>query len=144
MTVWAAADKADRAVVRAAASEDRNECKNGEKQGLTLFASKKNMKVKNDGKAVVFRLGKRDIFAQKRDYRECFVCFSSKMQFILSLLEESGAFKQKFVCYERDKFTIGGFFVGGVDFNAENIVYVFDFSAIPCNFDCVAYCTFYL
>ena len=108
------------------------------------FASKMNKKVKNDGKAVVFRLGKRDIFAQKRDYRECFVCFSSKMQFILSLLEELGAFKQKFVCYERDKFTVGGFFVGGVDFNAENIVYVFDFSAIPCNFDCVAYCTFYL
>ena len=55
------------------------------------------MKVKNDGSAVVFRLGKRDIFAQKRDYRECFVCFSSKIQFIRSLLEESGAFKQKFV-----------------------------------------------
>ena len=63
------------------------------------FASKMNKKVKNDGIAGVFRLGKRDIFAQKRDYRECFVCFSSKIQFIRSLLEESGAFKQKFVCY---------------------------------------------
>ena len=63
------------------------------------FASKMNKKVKNDGSAVVFRLGKRDIFAQKRDYMECFVCFLSKTQFIRSLLEESGAFKQKFVCY---------------------------------------------
>ena len=63
------------------------------------FASKMNKKVKNDGIAVVFRLGKRDIFAQKRDYREYFVCFSSKIQFIRSLLAESGALKQKFVCY---------------------------------------------
>ena len=106
------------------------------------FASKMNKKVKNDGKAVVFRLGKRDIFAQKRDYRECFVCFSSKMQFILSLLEELGAFKQKFVCYERDKFTVGGFFVGSVNFDAENVVYIFNFTSVPCNFDCVANGTF--
>ena len=82
----APADKADRAVVRAAASEDRNECKNKnvEKQGLTLFASKKNMKVKNDGKAVVFRLGKRDIFAQKRDYRGCRLLFKQNSIYLIT------------------------------------------------------------
>ena len=54
----------------------------------------------------------------------------------------SRTLEKQFVCHESDKFAVGGLFVGCVDFDAENVVYIFNFTSVPCNFDCVANGTF--
>lgn len=70
---------------------------------------------------------------------------SNKLPFIASIatpFEQLCTFQQQLVCDERDKFAVGGFFVGSVNFDAENVVYIFNFTSVPCNFDCVANGTF--
>ena len=73
--------------------------------------------MKNDGNTVVFRWER------------------ERMRYLCTL-------EQEFVRNECDKLAVCGFVVGRVDFDPENVVDVFDFSAIPGDFDCVAYRAF--
>ena len=50
--------------------------------------------------------------------------------------------EKQFVRNQSDKFTVGGLFVGRIDFDAENVVDILDFASVPSNFDCVAYRAF--
>ena len=54
-------------------------------------------------------------------------------------LLRSRSFQYHLVRHKRDKFPVRGLIVCGVNFDAENAVDVFDFAAIPGDFDCVSY-----
>lgn len=66
---------------------------------------------------------------------------SQKTAFCCALLKYLSAFHNHFVGDEGDKFTIGWLFIAAVNFQAEQIVDVFNFSSIPSHFNGMAHAT---
>ena len=80
-------------------------------------------------------------YTAKKQLSVIWKILSQKTAFCCALLKYLSAFHNHFVGDEGDKFTIGWLFIAAVNFQAKQIVDVFNFSSVPSHFNGMAHAT---